>query len=242
MDENKLSKGVLGGTVCIRIQWVWAQPLHYVFIADVMNYHKLSELEQHLLFQSFDIRIPSAVWLNWLYCLDSQVRISVSAWLLSFWGGWVWGWSSCRFLAESVSCSYGPCLFVPKSLSHVRLFATPWTVAYQALPSMGFSRQEYWSVLPFPSPGDLPNPGIEPGSPALQADALPSEPPGKPESQPGASINPLVDMLHSPLHSQTSKTSSFSHFKSPRLCLLLYLSPASSRRAFSVFKDSPWLD
>ena len=51
-----------------------------------------------------------------------------------------------------------------KSLSHVRLFATPWTVAYQAPLSMGFSRQEYWSVLPFPSPGDLPNPGIDPGS------------------------------------------------------------------------------
>ena len=64
-----------------------------------------------------------------------------------------------------------------KSLSHVRLFATPWTVAYQAPQSMEFSRQEYWSGLPFPSPGDLPNPGIkprpgiEPGSPALQADA-----------------------------------------------------------------------
>ena len=56
---------------------------------------------------------------------------------------------------------------------------TPWTVAYQASLSMGFSRQEYWSGLPFPSPGDLPDPGIEPGSPALQADALPSEPPGK---------------------------------------------------------------
>ena len=66
-----------------------------------------------------------------------------------------------------------------KSLSHVRLFATPWTVAYQAPPSMGFSRQECWSGLPFPSPGDLPNPGINAGSPALQADALPSEPPGK---------------------------------------------------------------
>ena len=66
-----------------------------------------------------------------------------------------------------------------KSLSRVRLFATPWTVAYQASPSMGFSRQEYWSGLPFPSPGDLPDPGIEPGSPALQADALTSEPPGK---------------------------------------------------------------
>ena len=55
--------------------------------------------------------------------------------------------------------------------------ATPWTVAYQASQSMGFSRQEYWSGLPFPSPGDLPDPGIEPGSPALQADGLPSEPP-----------------------------------------------------------------
>ena len=67
-----------------------------------------------------------------------------------------------------------------KSLSRVRLFVTPWTVAYQALPSMGFSRQEYWSGLPFPSPVDLPNPGMEPGSPALQTDALPSEPAGKP--------------------------------------------------------------
>ena len=67
-----------------------------------------------------------------------------------------------------------------KSLSRVRLFATPWTVAYQAPPSMGFSRQEYWSGLPFPSPGDLPDPGIEPRSPTFQADALTSEPPGKP--------------------------------------------------------------
>ena len=57
---------------------------------------------------------------------------------------------------------------------------TPWTVAYQAPPSMGFSRQECWSGLPFPSPGDLPDPGNKPGSPALCADALPSEPPGKP--------------------------------------------------------------
>ena len=66
-----------------------------------------------------------------------------------------------------------------KSLSCVRLFATPWTVAHQAPPSMGFSRQEYWIGVPFPSPGHLPDPGIEPRSPALQADALTSEPPGK---------------------------------------------------------------
>ena len=70
-----------------------------------------------------------------------------------------------------------------KLLSHVRLFATPWTVAYQASTSVGFSRQEYWSGLPFPSPGDLPDPGIEPRSPALEADTLTSEPPGKPSSQ-----------------------------------------------------------
>ena len=67
-----------------------------------------------------------------------------------------------------------------KSLSRVQLFVTPWTVAHQASPSMEVSRHEYWSGLPFPSPEDLPDPGIEPRSPALQADALPSEPPGNP--------------------------------------------------------------
>ena len=67
-----------------------------------------------------------------------------------------------------------------KSLSCVRLFVTPWTVAYQGPLSIGFSRQEYWSGLPCPSPGDLPDPGIEPRFPTLRADALPSEPPGKP--------------------------------------------------------------
>ena len=66
-----------------------------------------------------------------------------------------------------------------KLLSHVRLFAIPWTVAHQAHLSMEFFRQEYWSGLPFPSPGDLPYPGIKPRSPELQADALLSEPPGK---------------------------------------------------------------
>ena len=67
-----------------------------------------------------------------------------------------------------------------KSLSHIGPFATPWTIAYQAPLSMGFSRQEYCSGLPFPSLGDLPNPGIELVSPSLQADTLLSEPPGKP--------------------------------------------------------------
>ena len=84
----------------------------------------------------------------------------------------------------SVYCKHGRlsirvCVCVCESLSHVRLFATPWTIAHRASLSIGFSRQEYWSGLPFPAPGDLPNPGIKPGSPALQADSLPAEPPGK---------------------------------------------------------------
>ena len=66
-----------------------------------------------------------------------------------------------------------------KSLSHVWLFANPWTVAYQVSPSMGFSRSEYWSVLPFPSPGDLPDQGSKLGLPHCKQTLLPSEPPGK---------------------------------------------------------------
>ena len=62
-----------------------------------------------------------------------------------------------------------------KSLSRVPLFATPWTVAHQAPLSMGFSRQDYWSELSFPSPEDLSGPGIKPGSPSRQVDSLPSE-------------------------------------------------------------------
>ena len=72
------------------------------------------------------------------------------------------------------------CVCVWKSLSHVQLFATPLTVACQASLFMEFSRPENWSGKPFPSPGDLPNPGIEPRSPTLQAESLPSELPGKP--------------------------------------------------------------
>ena len=67
-----------------------------------------------------------------------------------------------------------------KSLRCVWLFATLWTVAYQAPPSMGFSRQEYWSGLPFPSAGDLSNTGIEPASPTLAGRFFTTEPPGKP--------------------------------------------------------------
>ena len=82
-------------------------------------------------------------------------------------------------------------MYVYKNAVSTWLFVTPWTVAYQASPSMGFFRQEYWSGLPFPSPGDLPDPGIKPESPALEADALTSEPPGKPKlyMEPSANIN-----------------------------------------------------
>ena len=66
-----------------------------------------------------------------------------------------------------------------QTLYHLSHLATPWTMVCQDPLSMGFSRQEYWSGMPFPSPGDLPNAGIEPRSPALQADSLPAEPQGK---------------------------------------------------------------
>ena len=66
------------------------------------------------------------------------------------------------FTCLYMSIIYPLVIVIVKSLSRVRLFATPWTVANQASPSMGFSRQEYWSGLPFPSPGDLPDPRIEP--------------------------------------------------------------------------------
>ena len=84
-----------------------------------------------------------------------------------------------------------------ESFSHVQLFATPRTVAHQAPPSMEFSRQEYWSGLPFPSPEDLPDPGIKPGSPALWADALPSEPPGNQTENPKDLVKKLLELTNS---------------------------------------------
>ena len=69
--------------------------------------------------------------------------------------------------------------------SRVRLFVTLWSVAHQAPLSMGFSRQEHWSGLPCPPPGDLPDPGVKPLFPELQADSLPTEPPGKPHTEVG---------------------------------------------------------
>ena len=81
---------------------------------------------------------------------------------------------------QSLLWQTGDMEFMGKSLCHVWLFVTPWAVACQTPLSIEFSRQKYWSELPFSSPGDLPDPGIEPGSLASQADSLPSELPGKP--------------------------------------------------------------
>ena len=86
-------------------------------------------------------------------------KLLVNGWS---WAVWNEAWRIRKGLPEKVKV---------KSLSRVQLFVTPWTVAYQAPPSMGFSRQEYCSGLPFPSPGDLPNPGIEPRFSVLQAGA-----------------------------------------------------------------------
>ena len=109
--------------------------------------------------------------------------------------------SSCTILQQFIpSTMYGGfnfstsfCCF--QSLSRVQLFATPWTVSRQAPLSMGFSRQEYWSGLPFPSPGDVPDPGIEPTCPALAGRFLTAEPPGKPQVMVYSFLNLLLDCL-----------------------------------------------
>ena len=87
-------------------------------------------------------------------------------------------WSSMRKLRSDKAC-FQTSILKCQLLSHVQLFVTPWAVAHQAPLSMEFSRQEYWSGLPFPFPGDLPDPGIKPGSLTLEADSWLSEPLGK---------------------------------------------------------------
>ena len=122
-------------------------------------------------------------------CLTLPLSSSQS-FLLPFWNTLVHTLTSMTFRVFShigyyrawsrVSCATQQVLMLSVSHSLVPDSATPWTAAHQVLLSRGFSRQGYWSGLLFPSPGDLPNPGIKPGSPALQADSLPTEPPGKP--------------------------------------------------------------
>ena len=90
-----------------------------------------------------------------------------------------------------------------QSLQLCDSFVTPWTAARQAPLSMGFPRQEYWSGLPFSPPGDLPDPGIKPGSPALQEDSLPTEPPGKPQKAPIKNL--ALEPLDSPCRLSSSR-------------------------------------
>ena len=128
------------------------------------------------------------MWLNSFFCIWISSCSSTIYWkdyLCSIVLFLLFSWISIDYMyllyLTSIDCIYRLlCSIWVKSLSRVQLFATLWIVAYQPALSIGFSRQEYWSGLPFPSPGDLPEPGIEPGSPTLQADALTSKPAGKP--------------------------------------------------------------
>ena len=99
------------------------------------------------------------------------------------------------YVSQTICCIASTYTVKVKSLSRVRLFVTPWTAACQTPPRMGFSRQEYWSGSPFPSPGDLPDPGIEPWSPAPQADSLLSELPGKPSAYTVRDVNYISTKL-----------------------------------------------
>ena len=158
------------------------------------SHGKITEVDHHFLLQGiFPTQGPNPhllCLLDWqadslpLCHLGSPMQTASAKYLMTYW--------NCRRNCSREFAACGSCtiissrpqrdiLFVQdrkwkkvkvKSLSRVLLSATPWTVAYQAPPSMGFSRQEDWNGLPFPSPGDLPDPGIEPGSPAFQADAL----------------------------------------------------------------------
>ena len=100
---------------------------------------------------------------------------------------------------QKVRHDWATFLYVLSRFSHVQLFVTPWTVAHQCPLSMRFPRLEYWSGLPLPSPGNLPDPGIKPGSPTLQAESLPSEPPSKlcqwERKDPGANWSTLHKQL-----------------------------------------------
>ena len=112
-------------------------------------------------------------------CTLSRVQLLATQWTVAYQAPRSMGFSRQEYWSGLPLPSLEKDGLKAKSLSRVRLFVAPWTVAHQAPPFMDFSRQEYWSRLPFPSPGDFPYPGIEPRSPALYADALTSEPPGK---------------------------------------------------------------
>ena len=125
-----------------------------------------------------------------------------------------------------------------KSFSRVQVFVTPWTIQ-----SMEFSRPEYWSGEPFPSTGDLPNPGIEPRSPALQADSLPAEPQGKPENslKKREIINKQV--IHSSCLLNSNKDKYYRIISSPKNIQIYVCAYCQSRILYlakCIFQECTW--
>ena len=147
--------------------WLNVKTFNKIYETDRLSVHRCTHIHTKLTVEN-QIKYPFLNSKTWHLFSPSQWFKCVSA---------EGGTQLVRF--GSVPYSIGKWV---KSLSSVRLFATLCTIAHQAPPPVGFSRQEYWSGLPFPSPRDLPGPGIEPRSSALQADALTSEPSGKPHS------------------------------------------------------------
>ena len=131
-----------------------------------------------------DLLLPAFLWpFSYLILTPSSVRKAPwrARWnqITPVLSGLAASHYSSAFLEGEIKYTVVLCAY--QSFGHVRLFVTPWTVAHQAPLSMGFLRQNYWSGWPFPSPGNLPNPGTEPGSSAFQADSSPSWPPGNPQ-------------------------------------------------------------
>ena len=123
-----------------------------------------------LVVQLMSLSIPKMLT-SVLFFIFKTYIWAANSWLLVYYWGWLFSiWATREALL--IIC----CVCVSHS---VMFFSTPWTAAHQASLSMGFSRQEYWSGLPSPSPEGLPHPDVEPRSPALQTGSLPSEPPGK---------------------------------------------------------------
>ena len=153
--------------VCLFLFW-------WEFLVVVFRFLNLKQTTVTLIIYAYEVSIKMKMWSG-----QKEMKYGVDL-------GWQKNSKKVLLFLTNSKLNFFPSPFLKwdievKLLSLVRLFATPWTVAYQACPSMGFSWQEYWSGLPFPSPGDLPNPGIEPGSPTLRADASPSDAPEKPE-------------------------------------------------------------
>ena len=120
-------------------------------------------------------------------------------------------------MKQAKICVAGSLCVCPQSLSN----ATPWTAAHQAPLTMGFSSQEHWSELPCPPPGDLPNPGIKLGSPALQADSLPDEPSGKPDT--ASSFSQRTELGNRYMYIHTHTYSCVLMHISIRIHIFLYL-------------------